>query len=171
MAGHIPKRPFFIDLVHGTVGRFIKTKPATGEGMVFPVYAPLGSMKSRKYPYKVPKEAVTDPMSFPEEFSGIPDQIVFLLETTDDERPVIDSLGELQENRVAELRRRKEEAEWRERRERRERKQSEDRFELAKQQREQKQRKRRRDDRRDRGKGKGKKRRKKKKRKRKNRDN
>lgn len=142
----LPENPFFIDLVHGAVGRHHDNKPASGEGLVIPVYSPVGRMKKREYPYKCPKDGVTDPIEPPEDFPGIPRQIVFVTETVQGESPVADKLDDIIDQGISQMRKRVRDEKFRRQREHRERKQSEDLFDDVKRDRQQRPPRRRRED-------------------------
>jgi hypothetical protein len=122
------KKPTFIDLVYGSRGTWINNNPASGEGLVVPEYIPEGRVRKRDYPYKVPKEAVVK-ISPSQSFPGVPNELVILTDTVNDERPVLNELDVAIANKLSVMRQRIEEANWRASRERRERKTVEDRTE------------------------------------------
>lgn len=123
----IPTLPVFRDLCFGARGKFVKTVPASESGAVFVKYIPANSVRARKYPYKVPEDAVVEVLhSGGESIPGQPSKTVFLMDTMTQGRPLQEELEMEVGRKISKMRKQIKEAQWEARRERREKKKASD---------------------------------------------
>lgn len=133
----IERLPIFIDLAYGIVGMYAGYEETSSEGWVVPKYYPHNSMrliKPKKYPSKVPREAIYGPeIPSGKQVKGKAPQVAVITKTADGQ-PLLDDMGEELGKKIDQLRRRMDEEKWRRKSEQRKRKEAQDEQEQEKRQ-------------------------------------
>lgn len=136
----VERKPVFIDLAHGVIGKWEGLKESSREGKGIPTYYPFNSLRIAKpieYPFPVPEDAVYGPFQ-PSTTSakGRADRVVVITETSEGQ-PMMDKIQDMSIRRVEGVQDRLEEEKFKREVSDRKRKESEDDSEKERKKREQ----------------------------------